>query len=412
MLYFFPELEMNKMKAWAKFQQDNGMIFECLGQNTCFYATTYQFDSPSGRVMADVTTGFILEAYQLYEWTANEDFINSVYPTVVKACQWQMNQSAEFGMPTYMENTYDMLNPWAWELVSYNGFMNLAAMRACEEFALAHNDTNLAKKYAANFVKGRITMESTMWSGSYFRAYNGGEWIQSDTLYGQVWAYTLGLGDLVNTKHMSLHLESEEKYNDSPYGLVVMADAEQPFNYTLPTNPSPYPFGDCNWYFYPSLYNSVWMQGSPDWSAINLHLGVNVTRALSQTKKALDHWRVNLRDLWNIHGITGVFEGVDGQPFITSHYGFYMVMWHIPFALSGQLYSAPKKQLFFDPKFTGDYRLPVLIPNIFGFISKTGNTFKLEITSGKITLQQLSVAGRMYPKTPITLQTGQFVQWN
>lgn len=36
-----------------------------------------------------------------------------------------------------------------------------------------------------------------LWNGQYFAAFNNGTAVMADTLYGQVWAYTLGLGNTV-----------------------------------------------------------------------------------------------------------------------------------------------------------------------------------------------------------------------
>ena len=43
----------------------------------------------------------------------------------------------------------------------------------------------------------------------------------SDIFYGQVWAYSLGLGNLVDEEKMEKHLKKEVTRNDSPYGLMV-----------------------------------------------------------------------------------------------------------------------------------------------------------------------------------------------
>ena len=46
-------------------------------------------------------------------------------------------------------------------------------------------------------------------------------WLMSDVLYGQVWAYTLGLGDLLDKDKMRKHLKTEVERNDTPFGLKV-----------------------------------------------------------------------------------------------------------------------------------------------------------------------------------------------
>ena len=72
-----------------------------------------------------------------------------------------------------------------------------------------------------------------------------------------------------------------------------------------------------------------------------------VGEALLQPQKSLGLWRNRLRDFWNICGLAQ-----EGQSWITSHYGFAMTAWHLPFALSGQNADFPKSSLTFNPKLT------------------------------------------------------------
>jgi len=44
----------------------------------------------------------------------------------------------------------------------------------------------------------------------------------ADIMYGQVWSYTLGIGDLVDKEKIKKHLTREEKRNGSPFGLKVI----------------------------------------------------------------------------------------------------------------------------------------------------------------------------------------------
>jgi hypothetical protein len=50
-----------------------------------------------------------------------------------------------------------------------------------------------------------------------------------------------------------------------------------------------------------------------------------------------------INDQWNTAGIASD----EGQPYITSHYGFHMVEWHLILALSGQQADLPKGTLSF-----------------------------------------------------------------
>ena len=46
-------------------------------------------------------------------------------------------------------------------------------------------------------------------------------WLMADSFYGQVWAYSLGLGDLVSRNKLKAHLLKERERNDTPFGLKV-----------------------------------------------------------------------------------------------------------------------------------------------------------------------------------------------
>jgi len=293
---------------------------------------------------------------------------------------------------------------------------------ACAELAMIKNESLLLAACDGALGLGQSTLLQKLWNGKYFRAYNGAEAVMADTLYGQVWAYTLGLGNTVNNDlFLTSHLKAELDHNDTPYGLRVLTgrdDLERPGveDFASLGFGNPGPLDGCNGLIGESTDNAIWMGGSPDWTVLNLHLGMNATEALSQTEKALGHWRSELNDLWNIHGITaGEGYYYDGLPWCTSHYGFHMVLWHIPHAMSGQSYSALTQSLTFSPKVTGEYQLPVLIPKIYGHIHDNGmGVFTLTILKAEVplVLKVLSVNGVGYFSLPITLNQGEAITWS
>ncbi|CAF1690106.1 unnamed protein product, partial [Adineta ricciae] len=175
--------------------------------------------------------------------------------------------------------------------------------------------------YEAYIVAGK-QIDKLLWYNDsldtgYFLAYTGGHGekaIFTDALYGQVLAYTYGLGSLYNVSIMLKHLESEVRLADTAYGLRMLTGRE-PL-----TNPQD---------------NSIWMGASQDWSVLNLWFNIEPQSALVQSQKGLNLVRQVLNDQWNTHGIYAADGyGVGGKPWITSHYGFHMVFWHLPFALS------------------------------------------------------------------------------
>jgi non-lysosomal glucosylceramidase len=140
-------------------------------------------------------------------------------------------------------------------------------------------------------------------------------------------------------------------------------------------------------------------------------------------EKELDHYRVDLRDQWNIHGLTANDGyGVDGQPWCTAHYGFHMPLWHIPFAMSGQIFSAVTKTLTFapsSPDLQCDYTLPVMVPGAVGLLScsepSTGrHEWQLKLTLGSLDLNTLGTIGEggAMHDGPVSLNAGEAASWS
>jgi non-lysosomal glucosylceramidase len=401
-MLYFPETEKIKMRAWAKYQQADGMIEEelavgCLGD-------TVPYDRHGGRRMGDVTTVFILETLELYRWTNDVVFLQDMYPHVLAGVKWQLSVSSSFGLPEHLQCTYDIPGMDQYPTTTFNSFMHLSALRACMELALIMNDTTTYNTCYEPFTVAVKQIDAMLWYSDtpetgYFLAYTGGKGekaIFTDALYGQVLAFTYGLGALYNVSVMQKHLESEVRLGDTPYGLRMLTGRE-PL-----TNPQD---------------NAIWMGASQDWTVLNLWLNVDVDSATTQSKKGLTHVSQTLNDQWNTHGIyAGDGYGVGGKPWITAHYGFHMVLWHLPFAFSGQYANLPTGVLSFEPKLKAPYVLPLLIPNTHGWISATpvsnGQTsYTLTLITGNLSLNELSVSDVKYPGS-VKITAGQSVQWS
>jgi non-lysosomal glucosylceramidase len=282
--------------------------------------------------------------------------------------------------------------------------MHLAALRACMELALIMNDSTTYNTCNEPFVLAVKQINQMLWYNDsadtgYFLAYTGGEGekaIFTDALYGQVLAFTYGLGPLYNISTMQKHLDSEVRLADTPYGLRMLTGRE-PL-----TNPQD---------------NAIWMGASQDWSVLKLWFNINPDDAMSQSKKGINHVSQTLNDQWNTHGIyAGDGYGVGGKPWITAHYGFHMVLWHLPFAFSGQYTDLSTGVLSFEPKIQPPFVLPLLIPNTFGSISASAlsngeTSYTLTLSVGNLSLNQLAINGVKYPGS-VKLTAGQSVQWS
>ncbi|CAF3641209.1 unnamed protein product [Rotaria socialis] len=400
-ILYFPETEKIKMYTWAKYQQADGMIQEtfsvgCMGD-------TAPYDQHGGRNMGDVTTIFILETLELYRWTNDFTFLKDMYPHVVAGIQWQLSVSTQLGLPEHLECTYDIPNMSQYPTTTFNSFMHLAALRACMELSYIMNDTVTYGKCSKSFIIAIKQINQLLWYNDsidtgYFLAYTGGQGekaIFTDALYGQVLAFTYGLGPLYNISIMKKHLESEVRLADTPYGLRMLTGRE-PL-----TNPQD---------------NSIWMGASQDWSVLNLWFNMDFNSALIQSEKGLNNVRITLNDQWNIHGLYAADGyGIGGKPWITSHYGFHMVLWHLPFAITGQYTDLSRGILLFSPKLRPPFILPALIPNTLGSISATPllngqSSYTFSLTIGSLSLNILAINNVKHPGS-VNLTAGQSVQW-
>lgn len=107
-LWLFPENEVQKMEKWASGQVTEpgngefGLIYEYLGA-----FSLGPLDVPGGRVMADTTSLWVVEALELWRNTGDGDLLQRFYPTVARALTWQVNRArrAGVGIPDHLVNT-------------------------------------------------------------------------------------------------------------------------------------------------------------------------------------------------------------------------------------------------------------------------------------------------------------------
>ena len=336
---------------------------------------------------------------------------------------------------------------YRYNVSAFSAFFHLLSMRAAAALARTppvralNGSIDLADECDRAFDVGAAAVDKLLWNDEkgYFRSYTGGDALMADALYAQarrsdaseyiharshaesrtqsyaqisaectprappaqVLADTLGLGPLgadakTHDGRVLLHLHAVAAQNDSPYGLLA-----QTGRYGPTSN---------------SADNAVWMMGPPNWASLALRRGLEPPTALAVARKALDWWRVGLRDTWNIAALVGgVGYGADGLPHANSHYGYHLVAWHILFALSGQSYDAPTRALAFAPVLPAPYALPVLVPNTAAQLrARADGAYELRVLAGApLVLDALCVRGSA-PRPgelPRTLAPGQSVAW-
>ena len=169
-------------------------------------------------------------------------------------------------------------------MVGYNAVLHLAAVQAAAKLADVEGDADFARACREASATGQKKLDQLLWTGSHYRSWwmeQGGQTdaLHVDTLYGQLWASLLGLGWVVEPDKARLHLHTEMRFNQSPFGLKVMGRRGRDSK--------------------PATDNLIWQAGSFDWATLNLLLGGDVKASLAAAKEVIDNWREHLRDQWD-----------------------------------------------------------------------------------------------------------------
>ena len=332
-----------------------------------------------------------------------------------------VGNAAALGLPLHLVSTYDMLGIESHNVTTYNSFLFLAAMRAASTLAALLGDAATQALADAAFTRGQAAIEALLFvpdgrGGGFFRAFQGGapgneSAVMADCAYGQMIALQLGLGWLVRKELLQAHLPVELAGNLNRFGLRAMSD------------PAAAPTGDTNW-----------MNGVATWSFLSLTLlaedmaasaarapppAAAIAAALDPTMRVAENYRSRLNDLWDLHGLTtgenaGDTENVAGQPFITSHYGFFLTSYFLLSALSGQQTDLGSGRLSFDPLYACPFEEPLLLAGRTGTVScdEAGGRFTVALAFGELELPAggLSVNGRAFPGA-VSLAAGESVRW-
>eukprot|EP01064_Diplonema_japonicum_P033224 TRINITY_DN64_c1_g2_i1.p1 TRINITY_DN64_c1_g2~~TRINITY_DN64_c1_g2_i1.p1 ORF type:complete len:965 (+),score=272.99 TRINITY_DN64_c1_g2_i1:68-2962(+) len=392
-IMLFPEATKSKIIGWGKAQAANGMIQEQLACG-CMAGIDSGFEHGCGRIMSDCSTMYIIYLLELLKWNDDTAFVKEWYPVAKKAAEWQISVSTVSGMPYKLQTTYDILALNRYDASTYSTVFHIAAMRAMAELAQFMGDSD-APKYTAAGDAALHGLDSLMWDeelGAYI-AYTGGKAVMADSFYGQVLAHSVGLGHVVNTTRLGKHLDTEGRTNYDAYGLKILTGRESGNTETE---------------------QDVWMMAPADHGSLRLAIGHGtVEQAMEVVSRPYLRLTQGLNDLWNAAGILrGNYTQFPGSNYLSSHYGYYMTVWHTMLRLSGQDINRHTGTVSFAPvETTGDFTLPVFLPSLVGTLARSGQQAKLCVTTGSLQWTTLKLWGKTYQTTAHQLSDGACVAW-
>ena len=102
---------------------------------------------------------------------------------------------------------------------TFNSFLYVLALRAAKELCKIMDELDLLKEVSAALEVANYRISEELWSeeDGYYHAWWDKEkgspsWLMSDSLYAQVWAYTLGLGHLDDPKRLGCNFRPQDNF--------------------------------------------------------------------------------------------------------------------------------------------------------------------------------------------------------
>ena len=210
----FPDLEKSLREQVDFVPVEDGGALESDGK--------IKFRWVVGSIAVDGQAGCILRAYLCHQMSKDDTFLKRIYPNMKKA----MQGLTEFSDPDHdgiltgpQHNTLD--GTWSGK-VTWLSLHYTTALRATAEMADDMGDHEYATSCRKMADKGRKYIEDHLFNGEYFihesdpehpespGTYMGLEYSQ---LFGQSWAYQVGLGEVIDPVKAKTALESMWRYN-------------------------------------------------------------------------------------------------------------------------------------------------------------------------------------------------------
>ena len=357
--YLFPSLERSARAAEYRYDlaEDGHMTFRM----------PLPLGTPGGRsyhAAADGQHGGILRAYREWLISGDGDFLRQVWPAMKRAMAytWRYWDADRDGvMEGVQHNTYDIE---FWGPNSMCGTYYLAALRAMEEIALRFGEGDEAQEYRRLFESGRDWVDSHLFNGEYYKQrvnpsaprdpsgpgpvlgdkgeplFQYGPGCLSDQLIGEWYARMLGLGPLLDPRHVKQALRSIFRYNwldgffthDNPQRIYALDDEKGLILCSWPRGGRP----DDPFYYSDEVWTGIEYQ-----VASHLIYEGMVDEGLAIVRGVRDRHDGARRNPWD--------EIECGH-----HYARAMASYTLLLALSRFRYSAPDQTIGFDPRVNAD----------------------------------------------------------
>ncbi len=210
----FPELERDtrqRVDFGISFQPNTGII-------------GYRGPEVAMNGAADGQAGTVLRAYREHQMSPDSAFLRHNWPRVRKSIEWLISLDSDndgvLDAPQY--NTLD--DAWHGE-IAWISSLYVAALKAGQAMATEMNDEAFAQRAGRLAEAGSLAIARRLFNGEFFihrgdpkhpnspGSYGGCE---IDQVFGQSWAFQVGLGRILDADKVKTALKSLWRYNFAP----------------------------------------------------------------------------------------------------------------------------------------------------------------------------------------------------
>jgi non-lysosomal glucosylceramidase len=172
----------------------------------------------------DAQAGTVLRALREHQMTTDDAWLKKNWPGIKKAVEWLIAKDGD-GDGLIVGNQHNTLDTDWFGPVAWLSGMYLAALRAGEEMAMITGDAAFAARCREIFERGQKKLVAELFDGEYFinkpdpkrlEAINSGTGCHIDQVFGQSWAFQVGLGRVLPAKETLSALRSLWQYNFTP----------------------------------------------------------------------------------------------------------------------------------------------------------------------------------------------------
>lgn len=347
----------------------------------------------------DGQAGTLLRIYREHQMSSDNSFLHTNWPKIKKAVAFLMLQDKNGdGMEdTPMENTLDAL--WHGEIAWIVGLC-LTGVRAGQAMAEEMGDTAFADTCRQYVEKGSKNMEDKLFNGEYFihqadptvgkKEIGSFNTCHIDQVYGQSWAWQVGLGRVIGKEKTMSALRALWKYNYMPDVAMYIKDHPGGRFYALAgeggmlmnTNPrnDENPYGDAKaWQL---GYFSECMSGFEHQVAAHMMAEGMVEESLVLTRSIHDRYHAVKRNPFN-------------EIECSDHYGRAMASFGSFINACGFTYHGPKGQIGFAPKLAPEsFTAPFTVAEGWGTYSQKrgagGLSAEVKLAYGNLRLKQFT----------------------